>query len=230
MIQKLSTYYNNLKKYQKVELFLLPIIIFIYLFYLYFEILIPQQANELIQEEQVTTIKEINQTINKTTHSNNLKKLDSLAKRYAINIESIDIKNQSDIDILTYGGFKGLMNFIYEIEKNDKSFKNLTIELCPDSKSLCLKANIIDNKFDSVNFNYKELLRELDKISSPFKPIKTKQDLAHTLKIKAVFNDSILIGKDFIKIGDIHKGYKLISIGDSSVTFVYKDEIVKVDI
>ena len=226
MQYKVAEYYNSLKTYQKVELYLLPVFLFGYLLYLYLT-LAPQ--TQVQNNSDIITPSHSQPQINSKELTNQnleiIKKIDTKARRYSFNIHSFDIID-GKVQINSLGGFKGMMNFIYEVDK-DYTIESLSMNLGENLRSISLQITLLPFQ-NQQNFNYKELLRELDKISSPFKEknIATNQRLH--FQIKAILEDSVLIDKEFVKVGNIYKGYKLIKIESSGAVFSFNDEIIKV--
>jgi hypothetical protein len=75
-----------------------------------------------------------------------------------------------------------------------------------------------------------ELLRELDKIKNPFVEQTIQKTAQHTLKVKAIINDKVLVNDEYLQLGDTYKGYKLYMIKGSSVIFMYDGKFVRYDI
>lgn len=234
-MQKIKEYYSSLKNYQKIELILLPFIIVIYLIYvfIYKEQTIIEQPiplkQELITHQKIQNPDELK--LNKVKNSDLvvIKQLENISKRYAIKL--ISLENQPDgVSFSLKGGFKGTMNFIYEVEKK-RVFDELEIKLCENNKSLCCNGKVTFDTYEAI-FNYPELLRELDLLNNPFivNKSKDKNEIKHKIKIKAILENEVLIDKEYIKIGQSYKGYKLIKIGKRYVEFIYNNKTIRLEI
>ncbi|QOG12575.1 hypothetical protein [Arcobacter sp. FWKO B] len=224
MLLKIREYYDSLKPYQKIELYLIPIIIFAYLIYIYIYIINHPIPNEHITNTELPNKIELPKQPNQTLEI--LKQIEIKSKRYGIKIYAIDTFKKGEISLSAQGGFKGIMNFIYEIEK-DYSFQTITLNLTNNNKSLLLETTIISED-RTKKYDHKGLLRDLDKIQNPFIRDIKQTTAKEPIKLKAIFDNYVLIDKEFIKIGETYKKYKLISIESDSAIFSNQKEIIRV--
>lgn len=221
---KVRQYYESLKTYQKVELFLIPLLLFGYILYVYITYEPPIKEVKPLQLTSKTKPIEQPKT---NLHMELINQIEKISKRYAVKINSFE-NTQNGIKIGSIGGFKGTMNFIYDVEEK-RTFGEFVIKLCENQKSICLDGEILFENHPQSQ-SHMELLRELDKIQNPFVEQTIQETAQHTLKVKAIINDKVLVNDEYLKVGDTYKGYKLYMIKGSSVIFIHDGKFIRYDI
>ena len=222
---KVRQYYESLKTYQKVELFLIPFLIFGYIVYVYITYEPPLETTKPIKPP--TQIAKTTELSNTNLHMELINQTEKISKRYAVKINSFE-NLQNGIKISAIGGFKGTMNFIYDVEEK-RTFGEFVIKLCENQKSICLDGEVLFENHPQTQ-SHMELLRELDTIKNPFVEYKEQQKLQVPLNVKAIINDKVLVNDEYLQLGDTYKGYKLYMIKGSSVIFIHDGKFVRYEI
>jgi len=189
--------FNNLSLKVKIELFLLPLLIFLFMFYLIFE------ENSKIQKMNLNHHTFVNLKSIKMSekNSNILNNIEMYAKKNLVAIKSISSDNYS-IKIEVSNNKKEQIQFLKYLEdyNNFSKIDSISIRKNTMSLELVFKKVFIKNKID---------------ISSRIDSLKITKHIKLTLN--AIIGKRVYINKKWLTIGEEYEGYKLIRIDKKTV-------------
>lgn len=213
-------YFNQLKVYQKIELYLLVIMFYGSILYFYSDIFI-------IKNTKNTTIikhKDINSFKNKIVKKDQLffiKYIEKNIKKYNLFSNTIKINNNT-IKVSLNGKYNDIINFIKNIEQH-LILKNIILQ--KDKRKIVLNLTI------KIDYFYNLLASNLSdtNVPNPFLKIKEKKilktkNLSLNLNLSAIIGDIVYINEKPYKKYDTISGYKIIKIDLNSVVLKQKDK------
>lgn len=213
-------YFNQLKVYQKIELYLLVIMFYGSILYFYSDIFI-------IKNTKNTTIikhKDINSFKNKIVKKDQLffiKYIEKNIKKYNLFSNTIKINNNT-IKVSLNGKYNDIINFIKNIEQH-LILKNIILQ--KDKRKIVLNLTI------KIDYFYNLLASNLSdtNVPNPFLKIKEKKilktkNLSLNLNLSAIIGDIVYINEKPYKKYDTISGYKIIKIDLNNVVLNQKDK------
>jgi hypothetical protein len=207
---KYSNFINNLNKRDKILIFLLVPLLFIVIFLLLNQYIIPEQNKNIIQtiSQYKLKINNINAYSNKTSTLNVIKYTQDMAIKFDIKIIHFNFtKNNSKLEL--EGKFQNILLFLINLEYNiDIKY----LEFYINNKKF--NANI---SFSNAIISFKKYAKKIEIIPNPF-ITQISHKSAKSLKLLAIFNQEVCINDIWYKKGDKIKGYIL--------KYIFKDSVV----
>lgn len=219
-------YYLNLSSLQKIELYLIPLFIIIFL---YFNIedkeIVENQNDRYIIEKEIKLyqqkIKDFKKENIPVTQIEILKQYESLSQYLKIDIIDINF-NKNILKIECTGKYINSINFLSLVEKMNKIL----------SFNCEYKENklFINGLFDISRFTKIDIENIiLDKnIANPFSTLKDKNITIDTSL--AIIGDYVLIEGDWYKVGGKYRRYTIKKIYNDYIELEFGSEIKKMEI
>ncbi len=207
-------YYNTLNLKQKIQLYLIPLLIGVFV---YFNI--PKSA---ISNTKIIPTKSIKIIKTKPNQLEILKILQTLEKQLDIQIFNYTFQNDKLKLQLETKYIKGI-KFLYLIEtisiienlnlyyKNHMLYLSMILNFIPTTKK---------QNFDTIHLD--------TNIANSF--ILSKEIVNNTLKSKAIIGDYLILNGKWYKVGDKYKQYTITKIEQKYIELKYKNSITTMEI
>lgn len=224
----INNYFEKLSGFQKIEIYLIPIIVALLLMYNF----------PISKKEPVLNIKTVNQDayfyeikkqkiLNKINGSHNIKiakDLQSYAQKIDIKITSFKV-TKNNISLETEGSLKSILNFLNFSENyNDiTKIENVIITKTDNTNIIKTVLNLSFAQVIRTGIN-ENLENRINNISNPFI---TKVENPKP-KLYAIVNEYVLINNRWLKQNDIFDGYKILKINIDSVELESDANVFKV--
>ncbi len=209
LLNYINNYFEKLSTFQKIEMYLIPIILALLLVYNFpkFHNKVISNINNVDQDVYEYEIKK-RKIINKMSNVSNIEVVKNLQKKAIelnLNVSMLKVVKKY-ISIEVRGDLKEILHFV-DFSEN---YKNYTI-----IKNLVLTSDNKSNQISAfLNISFSEVLRtekreklddEIEKINNPllqkvFKPLP---------KLHAIVNDYVLINNSWLRQNEVFDGYKV---------------------
>ncbi|MCK5294508.1 MAG: hypothetical protein KAJ49_07650 [Arcobacteraceae bacterium] len=223
-------YFLNLSLFQKIEFYLIPLFIVIFVYLNIGDIVVEKNIkNEDIIVKEIESyqlkIKELN-SVNKTKNTDQiqiLKQYELLAQNLTINITNINFQT-NNLYIEFNGKYLNSIGFLNIVEKMNKiSFLNFSYE----NSILCIKAVFDSRDFNNINFDN---IQTDNSVANPFIKIKDKNSTTIDSISKAIIGEYVILNGVWYKVGDNYQKYTIYKIYDNYIELKYGDKITKMEI
>lgn len=205
-------YYNSLSFIQKVEIYGIVILCYIFIALVYNDIYFSQD-NKTEKSIQIITKKIVQ---NKIKHFTNVELLSYIEnKSIQFTLDILDMKFTKKTIILQITG--SFINEIHFLEHIQENFVILKCELKKEKKEIMLDLIIDIRKY----FDKEDVV--LSNIPNPFLGQKKRKKRDNSIKIDAIISDEVLIEGDWYKKGAVIKGFIISHISDTEVLFIQKN-------
>ncbi|MEA3499378.1 MAG: hypothetical protein U9R16_10015 [Campylobacterota bacterium] len=206
--------FNKLFLYQKVEIYLLVIMLYGVGLYYISNISITKKSFSEIPIEDLKykkKIQNLKSKIVKKPNSYMVKLLEQKSEKFGCFISSIEI-NKNNFNLSISGKYIDIINFLNYLQNH---FIINRFELNIDKKIFILSIDLATNYF----YNLNKIYTKLENISNPFINFKkdTKKRENRGIKLFAVISSNVLINNVWYKLNEIVDNKKIISIGLNSV-------------
>lgn len=220
MYKYLNNKYDNLSTKIKIELFILPLLLFYFLYYLFF--------NYYLENEILTYPKIQKNDFNKKFTGSYLELFSYL--EYLSNQNKIFIKNLSKdknyIFIEGYSQKESILIFLKDIENinNFTKIDSVVLNKKDDLENYNFELKLDLNRFYIKNF-YKTEYKDFSSLENNSKPDKKK-----SFKMNAIVLNYAFINDNWIKKNEKIDDYELIQIGRDFVILRKEDDNIKVEL
>jgi len=230
LLNYINKYFDNLSTFQKIEMYLIPIITALLLIYNFpkLQTKVLTNVNDVNQEVYDYEIKK-QKLLKKINKMHSVKVVKDIQK-YAqdINVKVIQLKViEKNISLEVQGNLKPILRFINFSESNNDYMKieNLILSQLDDKDEIRAFLDISYSKIIRTQQNY-DMTNEIDDVSNPF-GLKVAKPLP---RLFAIVNDHVLINNKWLKQNDIFDGYKVIKIHLDYVELKSDSKVFKLEL
>lgn len=228
LLNYINNYFEKLGTFQKIEMYLIPIITALLLIYNY----------PLLQEKVVTDMQNINQDvysyeikkqkilkkINSVHNIKVVKDIQNYAKKLNLKITALKVI-EKNISLEVQGELKSIINFMNFTENynNFTKVENFIITKLYNTNQVKIFLNLTFGQIIRTKSN-EELANKINNINNPFiaKVEKPKP------KLYAIVNDHVLINNKWLKQNDSFDGYIVFKIYLDSVELESHGNVFKI--
>ena len=221
-------YYLNLSLFQKIEFYLIPLFILIFL-YLNFDntsVELSTKNEQIILQE----IKKYKLKIKNTDKEHKIIKFNQIQilKQYEllsqkVDVDIINISFQGDNLYIDFSGkFINSINYLYISEKMNKI---ISVSFRYEKSKLYIKSIFNSKDFNNIDM---ENLNMVQNIANPFIKIKDKNSTRSSSK--AIVGDYVIFDDIWYKAGDSYQKYIIYKIYDNYIELKYGEKIIKMEI
>ncbi len=224
----INSYFEKLNTFQKIEMYLIPIILALLLVYNF-----PQ-----LHEKVITNINSVNQDvyyyemkkqkllkkINGVHNIKVVKAIQDFSEKLSVNITTLKV-NKKNISIEVIGTLKSLLHFTNLIEnyKDFTKIESLMLTKLNETDDLRL---FVDISFSQIirTISRNDIIDEINTFKNPF-ILKVSKPLP---KLYAIVNNHVLINSKWLKLNETFDGYKIIKINIDSVELKSDENVFKI--
>ena len=212
LLNYINNYFEKLGTFQKIEMYLIPIIIALLLIYNY----------PLLQKKMITDMQNINQDvysyeikkqkllkkINSVHNIKVVKDIQNYAKELNLKITALKVI-EKNISLEVQGKLKSIMNFLYFTENyNDfTKVENFMMTKLDNTNEVKVFLNLSFGKIIRTKSN-EELVNKINNINNPF----VRKTQNPKPKLYAIVNDHVLINNKWLKQNDSFDGFVVFKI------------------
>lgn len=202
--------FENLKFFQKVELYIIVIIFFIIGMFIYDNYIheknMTSKPNNNFSENKIKLLKS---KMIKKEKNQIIKELDEIAIKYGIDILN-STYNRSTIDFVFNAKLKDSINFLGYINIH---FELISFDISQKNKIISTRVKLEIKRYFNPNLEYKSF----DSIVNPFKYNKAKLK-EKNLNLNAIIGNNVLINSKIYTLFDIVNNHKIIEIKQNNIS------------
>ncbi len=209
LLDYINNYLEKLSTFQKIELYLIPVITGFLLLYNFPRL---QKNNSLNHENNKDinfyTIKkeQLIEKLNDVHTIKTAKDLELFAKENRLNISTLKVLPK-EITLEVEGEIKNILYFIDFCENYNSSSKINNLMISKSKENIKAFLTISFSQIIKTNNNF-EVKNKIQKIKDPF----TLNISKPYPKLYAIVNDYVLINNKWLKQGDVFDGYEVLKI------------------